>query len=84
MKKEIENTGTYNYNVLYDLSTVMLRNLKGMNYFGLTKDSKDIELKDTTDDLCVFGLFGPKSRDLIKTISSYKPLEIWTGCHPER
>ena len=31
--------------------------------------SKDIELKDITDDLCVFGLFGPKSRDLIKTIS---------------
>ena len=29
--------------------------------------SKDIELKDITDDLCVFGLFGPKSRDLIKT-----------------
>jgi 4-methylaminobutanoate oxidase (formaldehyde-forming) len=31
--------------------------------------SKDIELKDITDDLVVFGLFGPKSRDLIKTIS---------------
>ena len=31
--------------------------------------SKDIELKDITDDLCVFGLFGPKSRDLMKTIS---------------
>jgi 4-methylaminobutanoate oxidase (formaldehyde-forming) len=31
--------------------------------------SKDIELRDITDDLCVFGLFGPKSRDLIKTIS---------------
>ena len=31
--------------------------------------SKDIELKDITDDLCVFGLFGPKSRDLIKKIS---------------
>jgi 4-methylaminobutanoate oxidase (formaldehyde-forming) len=31
--------------------------------------SKDIELKDITDDLCVFGLFGPKSRDLIKTLS---------------
>jgi 4-methylaminobutanoate oxidase (formaldehyde-forming) len=31
--------------------------------------SKDIELKDVTDDLCVFGLFGPKSRDLIKSIS---------------
>ena len=31
--------------------------------------SKEIELKDVTDDLCVFGLFGPKSRDLIKTIS---------------
>ncbi len=32
--------------------------------------SKDIKLKDVTDDFCVFGLFGPKSRDLIKTISS--------------
>ena len=31
--------------------------------------SKDIELKDITDDLCVFGLFGPKSRDLIKKLS---------------
>ena len=31
--------------------------------------SKDIKLIDVTDDLCVFGLFGPKSRDLIKTIS---------------
>jgi glycine cleavage system aminomethyltransferase T len=31
--------------------------------------SKDVELKDVTDDLCVFGLFGPKSRDLIKTAS---------------
>ena len=28
-----------------------------------------LELKDVTDDYCVFGLFGPKSRDLIKTIS---------------
>ena len=32
--------------------------------------SKEIELKDVTDDYCVFGLFGPKSRDLIKTISN--------------
>ena len=31
--------------------------------------SKEIELKDVTDELCVFGLFGPKSRDLIKTLS---------------
>ncbi len=31
--------------------------------------SNDIDLKDVTDDYCVFGLFGPKSRDLIKTIS---------------
>ena len=31
--------------------------------------SKEIELKDVTDDFCVLGLFGPKSRDLIKTIS---------------
>ena len=32
--------------------------------------SKKIKLKDVTDDLCVFGLFGPKSRDLIKMISN--------------
>ena len=31
--------------------------------------SKNIELEDVTDDLCVFGLFGPKSRDLLKTLS---------------
>ena len=30
--------------------------------------SKKIILTDITDDLCVLGLFGPKSRDLIKTI----------------
>ncbi len=32
--------------------------------------SSDIQLKDVTDDFCVFGLFGPKSRDLIKTLSN--------------
>ena len=32
--------------------------------------SSKIELKDVTDDFCVFGLFGPKSRDLIKTLSN--------------
>ncbi|MDA7769754.1 FAD-dependent oxidoreductase [Candidatus Pelagibacter sp.] len=32
--------------------------------------SKEIELKDVTDHFCVFGLFGPRSRDLIKTISN--------------
>ena len=32
--------------------------------------SKEIELRDVTDDYCVFGLFGPKSRDLIKNISN--------------
>jgi len=31
--------------------------------------SEDIELRDVTDDLCVFGLFGPKSRDLLKSLS---------------
>jgi 4-methylaminobutanoate oxidase (formaldehyde-forming) len=31
---------------------------------------EDIELKDVTDDFCVFGLFGPRSRDLIKTLSN--------------
>ena len=32
--------------------------------------NKDVLLKDITDELCVFGLFGPKSRDLIKTLSN--------------
>ena len=32
--------------------------------------SNEIELKDVTDKSCVFGLFGPKSRDLIKIISN--------------
>ena len=31
--------------------------------------SEDVELKDITDNLCVFGLFGPKSRELIKVLS---------------
>ena len=31
--------------------------------------SKKIQLKDVTDDYCVFGLFGPKSRELIKSLS---------------
>ena len=31
--------------------------------------TKSIELKDVTDDYCVFGLFGPKSRDLISSLS---------------
>ena len=30
--------------------------------------SKEIQLKDVTDDYCVFGLFGPKSRELIKNL----------------
>ncbi|MBD1133819.1 FAD-dependent oxidoreductase [Pelagibacterales bacterium SAG-MED48] len=30
--------------------------------------SKEIKLRDVTDNYCVFGLFGPRSRDLIKTI----------------
>ena len=32
--------------------------------------SKEIKLIDTTDDYCVFGLFGPKSRDLMKELSN--------------
>jgi 4-methylaminobutanoate oxidase (formaldehyde-forming) len=32
--------------------------------------SSDIEFKDVTDEFCVFGLFGPKSRDLIKSLSN--------------
>ena len=32
--------------------------------------ASDIKLKDVTDNFCVFGLFGPKSRDLIKTLSN--------------
>ncbi len=31
--------------------------------------SKDIKLKDVTDDYCVFGLFGPKSRLLMQKLS---------------
>jgi len=31
--------------------------------------SQKIELKDITDELSVFGIFGPKSRELIKTLS---------------
>ena len=31
--------------------------------------SKDVELTDVTDDYCVFGLFGPKSRLLMQKIS---------------
>ena len=31
--------------------------------------NKDIELKDVTDDYCVFGLFGPKSRNLLSSLS---------------
>jgi len=32
--------------------------------------SNDLELKDVTDDYCVLGLFGPKSRDLMSSISN--------------
>lgn len=32
--------------------------------------SNEIKIKDVSDNFCVFGLFGPKSRDLIKTISN--------------
>ncbi len=32
--------------------------------------SDDIELKDVTDEYCVLGLFGPKSRDLMSNISN--------------
>ena len=31
--------------------------------------SGDIELKDVTDDYCVFGVFGPKSRSLLQELS---------------
>jgi 4-methylaminobutanoate oxidase (formaldehyde-forming) len=31
--------------------------------------SNEIKIKDVSDNFCVFGLFGPKSRDLIKMIS---------------
>ena len=31
--------------------------------------SEDIELKDITDDYCVFGIFGPKSRSLLQELS---------------
>ncbi len=32
--------------------------------------SEDIELKDVTDDYCVFGLFGPKSRLLMEKLTN--------------
>ena len=32
--------------------------------------NKDIELIDVTDDYCVFGLFGPKSRSLLSSLSN--------------
>ena len=32
--------------------------------------SEDIELKDVTDDYCVFGLFGPKSRLLMQKLTN--------------
>ncbi len=32
--------------------------------------SKDIEFKDVTDDYCVFGIFGPKSRLLMQDLSN--------------
>jgi 4-methylaminobutanoate oxidase (formaldehyde-forming) len=32
--------------------------------------SKDVKLLDVTDDYCVLGVFGPKSRDLMKDLSN--------------
>jgi len=32
--------------------------------------SREIELKDVTDNFCVFGVFGPKSRDLLESLST--------------
>ena len=32
--------------------------------------SKDVKLTDVTEDYCCLGLFGPKSRDMISSISS--------------
>jgi 4-methylaminobutanoate oxidase (formaldehyde-forming) len=63
-----------------DLTVVCLKNnhfriissaaTRERDKFHIKKNlSKEIELKDVTDELCVFGLFGPKSRDLIKTMS---------------
>ena len=38
--------------------------------FHITKHlPKNIELKDVTDDYCVFGVFGPKSRSLMQSLS---------------
>ena len=31
--------------------------------------SEDVKLLDITDDYCVLGVFGPKSRDLMKDLS---------------
>ena len=39
--------------------------------FHIKKHLSDgVELKDVTDDYCVLGLFGPKSRDLISNLSN--------------
>ena len=37
---------------------------------GFCHLSKNVELKDITDDYCVFGIFGPKSRALMQKLSS--------------
>mgnify|MGYP003324656764 CR=1 FL=1 len=38
---------------------------------GLKKHlSDDIEIQDVTDDYCVFGIFGPKSRMLMEDLSN--------------
>ena len=60
---------TFENQSLYELINKAVNSVLSKGY--RTKDilSKGIELNDVTDDLCVFGLFGPKSRDLIKTIS---------------
>ena len=32
--------------------------------------SENVKLHDVTDEYCVLGVFGPKSRDLMKDLSS--------------
>ena len=38
-------------------------------YHILKHLSENVELKDVTEEICCLGIFGPKSRDMIKKIS---------------
>ena len=52
-------------------------------YHILKHLSENVELKDVTEEICCLGIFGPKSRDMIKKISdndfSSKNFKFGTG-----